>query len=59
MEWNRKINEISTKMKGRGNHTHGMWISHLKFAAYVFYIAQIQEQDENRLIFIFYSLPLI
>ena len=53
MEWNRKINEISTKMKGWVNHTHGMWITHLNFAVYVFYIAQIQDQDEKRLIFNF------
>lgn len=58
MEWNRKINEISTKMKKRVNHAHGMWITHLNFAVYVFYITQIQNQSEKRLIFIFYSLPL-
>lgn len=59
MEWNRKINEISTKMKKRVNHAHGMWITHLNFAVYVFYITQIQNQSEKRLVFIFYSLPLI
>lgn len=59
MEWNRKINEISTKMKKRVNHAHGMWITHLNFAVYVFYITQIQNQSEKRLIFIFYSLPLV
>ena len=59
MEWNRKINEISTKMKKRVNHAHGMWITHLNFAVYVFYITQIQNQSEKRLIFIFYSLPLL
>ena len=59
MEWNRKINEISTKMKKRVNHAHGMWITHLNFAVYVFYITQIQNQSEKRLIFIFYSLTLI
>ena len=58
MEWNKKINEISTKMKKRVNHAHGMWITHLNFAVYVFYITQIQNQSEKRLIFIFYSLPL-
>lgn len=58
MEWNRKINEISTKMKKRVNHAHGMWITHLNFAVYVFYITQIQNQSEKRLVFIFYSLPL-
>ena len=58
MEWNRKINEISTKMKKSVNHAHGMWITHLNFAVYVFYITQIQNQSEKRLIFIFYSLPL-
>ena len=58
MEWNRKINEISTKMKKRVNHAHGMWITHLNFAVYVSYITQIQNQSEKRLIFIFYSLPL-
>ena len=58
MEWNRKINEISTKMKKRVNHVHGMWITHLNFAVYVFYITQIQNQSEKRLVFIFYSLPL-
>ena len=45
-------------MKGWVNHTYGMWITHLNFAVFVFYIAQIQNQDEKRLIFIFYSLPL-
>ena len=46
-------------MKGWVNHTHGMWITHLNFAVYVFYITQIQNQSEKRLIFIFYSLPLL
>lgn len=58
MEWNRKINKISTKMKEKLNHTHGMWITHLNFAVFVRYITQIQDQDEKQLILIFYSLPL-
>lgn len=45
-------------MKGWVNHTHGMWITHLDFVVYVFYITQIQNQDEKQLILIFYSLPL-
>ena len=53
MEWNRKINKISTKIKKWVNHTHGMWITHLNFAVYVFNIAQIHDQDEKRLIFNF------
>lgn len=46
-------------MKGWVNHTHGMWITHLDFVVYVFYITQIQNQDEKQLILIFYSLPLL
>ena len=45
-------------LSGKGKPYSWNVDTYLNFAVFVYYIAQIQNQDEERLIFIFYSLPL-
>ena len=43
VEWNRKINKISTKMTCAVFHAYTMWITHLNFAVSVY--KNIKEQN--------------
>ncbi len=40
VKWNKKNNEISTKMAGKVFHAHEMWITHLNFTVNVFINAE-------------------